>query len=457
MGLFPKQKGMAHLERNVSPTKIILGVFLAIILTGALLLMLPLSSSTAKSTDFLTALFTSTSATCVTGLIVVDTLSHWSRFGQVVILLLIQCGGLGFMAFATVFSLVLHRKISLKERLIMSQSFSGDGLSGVVRLTQHILIRTFIFEICGALILSTRFIPEYGLGEGLFMSIFHAVSAFCNAGFDIIGVSADHIGSMSKYVGDPVICLTLPALMILGGLGFFVWEDVLGKKKLSKFNFHTKLVLLTTTALLLGGTFLFLLFEYDNAATIGNLSFSNKLLASFFQASTTRTAGFCTFSQHNMSSSSKILSIFLMFIGGSPGSTAGGIKTVTLAVLILTAFSIMRGRAEITAFERRISPQTIFKAITVMIAAAFLAASASIMIAQTNNIDMINAVFESVSAFSTTGLSTGITSQLNTVSQITLILLMYLGRVGLLTLSIGLIAKRKPSKISYTEGKLIIG
>ncbi len=457
MGLFSKQESAVHPERKVSPTKSILLIFLVIILIGAFLLMLPISSANSCYTSFVTALFTSTSATCVTGLTVVDTLSYWSRFGQIVILLLIQCGGLGFMAFATVFSLVLHRRISLRERLIMTQAFSINEISGIVRLTQHILLRTFLFEGIGALLLATRFIPEYGFGEGLFKSVFHSVSAFCNAGFDIIGVSSEHIGSFSKYIADPVVCLTVISLMILGGLGFFVWEDVLNRQSVRSFSLHTKLVLITTSVLILSGTALFLLFEYGNENTIGSLPFWQKLMAALFQSSTTRTAGFFTISQQGMTTSSKVLSTFLMFIGGSPGSTAGGIKTVTLAVLVLTAFSVMRGRAEVTAFERRIPPQTVFKAVTVMIVAAFLTAVVAIIIALTNNINMINAMFESVSAFSTTGISTGITASLNTFSQITLILLMYFGRVGLLTLSIALVAKRKPSKISYTEGKLIIG
>ena len=443
--------------RRISPTKIILGGFLVIILIGALLLMLPAASATGKTTDFLSCMFTATSATCVTGLTVFDTLSHWSGFGHIVILLLIQCGGLGFMVFAALFSLVIHRRISLRERLIMTQLFSVDELSGIVRLTKHILSRTLVIEGAGALLLAIRFIPDYGFGSGLFKSVFHSVSAFCNAGFDILGVGAGDIGSISKYATDPLVCLTLVSLMVVGGLGFLVWENVLRAKKIRRFSFHTKLVLIMTASLLLFGTVMFFVFEYSNAATIGRMSFGEKLIASLFQSSTTRTAGFYSFSQGDMTVQSKLLSCFLMLIGGSPGSTAGGIKTVTFAVLILTAVSVMRGKNEISAMGRKISYYTVFKAIAVMMVGMFLAAVGGVIICQTNGTPAVDSLFEAVSAFSTTGLSCGITAELNSLSKIVLILLMYFGRVGLLTLSIGLLAPRKPSKISYPEGKIIIG
>lgn len=457
MGLFDTTEREIKHEHRVSPTKIILVVFLVIIFLGTFLLMLPIASKSSKPCDFLTALFTSTSATCVTGLVVVDTLSHWTRFGQIVILLLIQCGGLGFMAFATVFSLVVHRRISLRERLIMTQSFSVDEISGVVRLAQHILKRTLIAEGVGAVLLAIRFIPDYGFGEGIFKSIFHAVSAFCNAGFDILGIGNGHIGSMSKYVSDPLVCLTLVSLMVFGGLGFFVWEDIRDKKGFKSYNLHTKLVIITTATLLVTGTGLFMLFEYSNGATFGGMNLGEKLLASLFQASTVRTAGYYTFSQHSMTMSSKILSIFLMFIGGSPGSTAGGIKTVTFAVLVITSISVMRGRDEVTMFERKVPPYTVLKAVTVMMVAAGLISIGSIIVAQTDGVNMTDAIFECVSAFSTTGLTTGITPLLNPVSKMVLICLMYFGRVGLLTISIGLLAKKNPSRISYPDGKTIIG
>ncbi len=443
--------------RRISPTKIILGVFLAIIAVGTLLLMLPISSAEGKTTDLLSAAFTATSATCVTGLSVFDTLSYWSGFGHTVILLLIQCGGLGFMVFAALFSLAVHRRISLRERLVMTQLFSVDELSGIVMLAKHILFRTAIIEGVGACILAIRFIPEYGVGNGLFKSVFHSVSAFCNAGFDVLGAGDGNIGSISKYATDPLVCLTLIALMVVGGIGFLVWENVLKEKRIKRFSFHTKLVLITTVSLLIFGTVMFFIFEYSNDATIGKLSFGEKLLASFFQSSTTRTAGFYSFSQGNMTVQSKLLSSFLMLIGGSPGSTAGGIKTVTFAVLVLTSVCVLRGKNEVSAMGRKISNYAVFKAIAVMMAGIFLAAVGAVIITETNGTPAVDSLFEAVSAFSTTGLSCGITAGINSLSKVVLIFLMYFGRVGLLTLSIGLLVPQKPSKISYPEGKIIIG
>lgn len=457
MGLFDTRENGSRHEARISPTKMILGVFAVIIFIGAVLLMLPVATASGEHVDFLTALFTSTSATCVTGLVAVDTLSYWTKFGQIIILVLIQCGGLGFMAFATVFSLAVHRRISLRERLIMTQSFSVDELSGVVRLARYILIRTLVAECIGTALLAIRFVPEYGVGEGLFKSVFHSVSAFCNAGFDIIGLSSDHIGSMSKYASDPLVCLTLVGLMVAGGLGFFVWGEIRSKKSFHSYSLHTKLVLIMTAALLITGTTLFMMFEFSNAETVGDMSFGGKLLSSLFQASTARTAGYYTFSQQGMTTSSKLVTVALMFIGGSPGSTAGGIKTVTFAVLVMTAVSVMRGKGEVTLFERRVPTYTILKSIAVFMVAAFFVSVASIIIVLGDGINMIDALFECVSAFSTTGLSTGITAGLNPLSKSVLILLMYLGRVGLLTVSIGLLAQKSPSKISYPEGKTIIG
>ena len=452
MGLFSENNLRARIERKIGPTKMILGVFLLIIIIGTLALMLPISVSSCNGTDFLTAAFTATSATCVTGLVVVDTFSYWTRFGQTVILLLVQCGGLGFMAVATVFSLAVNRRISLRERIIMTQAFSVDEISGVVRLAKHILFRTLIFEGVGTLLLAFRFVPQYGFGEGLYKSIFHAVSAFCNAGFDVIGKQ-----SLMDYSNDPLVCLTVISLSVLGGLGFFVWEDIRTKKSFGVFSLHTKLVLVTTATLLAFGTLMFALFEYINPNTLSDIPFFEKLLSALFQSATVRTAGFYTFSQEGMTASSKILSMFLMFVGGSSGSTAGGIKTVTFAVLCLCAISVMRGKGEVTAFGRRIATYAIMKSVAVLVFAMFLVSVGAVLVSGTNNLDMIDCAFESISAFSTTGLSTGITSGLNVLSKAVLIALMYFGRVGLLTLSIGLLAGHKKAKISYPEGKTIIG
>ncbi len=457
MDSFSNVLGSVGAEKKISPTKVIILAFVFIIFLGACMLMLPAANKSGLRGDFITALFTATSATCVTGLTVADTFRHWTRFGQVVIMLLIQCGGLGFMAFATVFSLIVNRRISLRERLIMTQSFSVDEISGVVRLAKHILFRTLLAEGIGTVVLSLRFVPQYGLGEGLFKSVFHAVSAFCNAGFDVIGVCRGHIGSISQYAEDPLVCLTLITLMVFGGLGFLVWEDLRVKKRFSALNLHTKLVMIMTGALLIWGTAMFMILEYSNPATIGNMNFFEKILASLFQSATTRTAGFYSFSQGGMTVSSKMVSVILMFIGGSPGSTAGGIKTVTLAVLLITSACVMRGKSEITAFERKIPTESILKAVAVVTVALFIVIIGSVILVIFDDVSMMDAVFECVSAFSTTGLSTGITPRLCNISKITLILLMYFGRVGLLTMSIGLLVRKKRSKIGYADGKVIIG
>ena len=439
-------------DKRISPTGIIVMGYLLIILIGTLILMLPVSSKSGETAGFLTSLFTATSATCVTGLTVVNTYSHWTLVGQVTIIALIQCGGLGFMAFATVFSLVLHRRISLRERLVMTQSFMVNEISGVVRLAKHILVRTLIAESIGAAILAIRFIPRFGVADGLFRSVFHSISAFCNAGFDIMGN-----GSMIEYAGDPLVCLTLICLMVFGGLGFFVWEDLREHRSFKRLNLHSKLVILMTVLLLILGTALFFVFEYSNAETIGNMGFFEKLLAAFFQSSTTRTAGFYTIPQNGLTTASKLLSSVLMFIGGAPGSTAGGIKTVTLAVMLVTAYCVMRGRADITCFERKIPLRSIINAIALTMVALTLIFSSSAAIALLDGKDMADVVYETASAFSTTGLSTGITPTLHPISKIILICLMYFGRVGLLTISLGLLVRNKISKIGYPEGKIIIG
>ncbi len=456
MGLFISKKKISLFEKRISPTNTILLSFVFIILVGTLLLMLPMSSKSAEGASFIDALFTATSATCVTGLAVTDTLTYWTRFGQTVILVLIQCGGLGFMVFATFFSLLMRRRISLRERLIMTQSFSVDELSGIVRLAKEIFLRTMTVEGIGALALSTRFIPRFGFGEGIYKSVFHSISAFCNAGFDVMGTVGHH-GSVSAYVSDPVVIITLAALMIFGGLGFLVWEDIKRKRKFHLFSLHSKIVIATTAALLVGGTLLFMIFEYNNDATVGELNFFQKLMALFFQSSTTRTAGFFSVPQDALTPSSKLLSMVLMFIGGSPGSTAGGIKTVTFAVLIVTSVCVMGGKGEVSVFERRISNIQIFKAIAVSVISIMLVSIASVIIIVSNNLYVADVVFECVSAFSTTGLSTGITAELNSLSKIVLVILMYLGRVGLLTMSMGLLIKNRPSKIRKPEGKVIIG
>ena len=440
---------MKKIEAGASPAKSILATFISIIFAGTILLMLPASSASGEWSDFMTAFFTATSATCVTGMSVADMLSHWTRFGHIVILLLIQVGGIGFIIFATVFASLLNRRITLRERLAASQAISVDSMSGIVDLAKKIILRVFIAETAGAILLAIRFVPSFGAGEGIFMSVFHSVSAFCNAGIDILG------SGISAYAGDPLVCLTLIALMVTGGLGFFVWENLrLHKRSLS---LHTKLALICTGALLLGGAAMFLIFEYSNSATIGNLGFAKKLLAAFFQSATCRSAGFAMISQNDMTVLSKALTMGLMFIGGSPGSTAGGVKTVTVAVCFLAAISAMRGKRDVFVFGRRLGQTTVYRCMSVMLFGAMIVFSGWVVITIINPLPAQDILFECVAAFSTAGISAGITPQLNDASKLILIVMMYLGRVGILTVSLGLMTDKKDSKINYPEGKIIIG
>lgn len=457
---FQLYKKMTHIRqrlRSISATQIIVLVFLLIILIGALLLSLPVASKTRSSTPFLTALFTATSATCVTGLTLVDTFSHWSGFGQAVLLCLIQIGGLGFMTIVSLFFFVANRRIGLKDRLIMAQSFGLDELSGVVRMVKHVLIGTFAIELAGAVILTICFLPYQPFFTALWQGIFHSISAFCNAGFDILG-AVDAGGSLIPYCTHPVINLTLIALIVLGGLGFFVWEDVREKKKFRRFTVYTKLVLVVTAVLLFGGAAMTAVLEWNNPATIGSLSAPHKILASLFQSATWRTAGFYTFPQGELTTSAKAFGTVLMFIGGSSGSTAGGAKTVTMAVLILSVLASARGRSRLTVFHRTIHPRQVTNAVSVISLMFGVAFAAAVFLSASNGLDFLDCVYETVSAIATVGISVGITPVLNTASQIVLIVCMFFGRVGIMTISLGfLLSDQTQERYYYAETKVMIG
>lgn len=445
-------------KKTARPTSIMAAGFLLIIFLGALLLSLPVSARNGEATPFHTALFTATSATCVTGLITVDTATHWSGFGHVVILGLIQIGGLGFMTMASIASFLLGRKITLRERMVMSAGLNLTDNAGIVRLTRRVLFGTFAFESMGAVILACRFVPEFGLWRGIKMGIFHSVSAFCNAGFDIMGTVEHPFSSAVAYVDDPVVSLTLMILIVIGGLGFFVWSDIYDKPHFKKLRLHTKLVLCTTGVLLLFGFFVTLAFEWSNPQTLGSLSVPNKLLAAAFQSVTLRTAGFNTIDQTALSSGSQGLACMMMLIGGSPGSTAGGIKTVTLAVLLLTAYSALRGRTTIAAFGRTIAPRSVMNAVTMLMVGAGLSLSGAGLISIIEGEEFNRCLFEAISAFGTVGLSMGLTPSLSFASQMILIVIMYLGRVGILTLGVSVLMRhREPPKMHYPEGQVMVG
>lgn len=431
--------------------------FLLLILLGAALLTTPMASRAGRWTSPMTALFTATSATCVTGLVLVDTAQYWSGFGQLVIILLIQIGGLGFMTMATLFSLLTRRTITLRERMVLSTGLNLNDPAGIVRLTRRVLLGTLTFEGIGAVILACRFSLDYGFGKAIKFGIFHSISAFCNAGFDLLG-EEKAFASMSAYVDDPVVCLTLMALIIIGGLGFFVWSDLYEKRKFQQFCLHTKLTLITTAVLILSGWLLTLWFEWTNPDTLGALSTSGKLIAAGFQSVTLRTAGFGGLDQGALTDSSLGMAVVMMLIGGSPGSTAGGLKTVTVAVLLMTAWTAICGKTEVVAFGRRISPRAIMNAVTMLVVGTVFAFGGSIFMSHIEGLPLLPCLYEVASAFGTAGLSTGITPTLSTASHCLLIALMYFGRVGVLTLGVGVLMRRQsPPKITYPEGQVMVG
>ena len=444
-------------RRAVSISRIMAFAFLGIILLGGLLLDLPIASRNHRSAGLITSFFTATSATCVTGLVLCDTWTQWSAFGQGIILLMIQVGGLGFMSAASMAYLTLRRKIGMRQQMVMAEAIGSSSMSDIVGHQRNLVLRAFAVEGIGAVLLTARFAAEYPFLQALRLGIFHSVSAFCNAGFDILGFRTPG-ASLMMYHTDPVICLTLSALVILGGLGFLVWDDVLREKRPKRWNVYTKLVLWTTGILLLGGMVLFCALEWDNPSTLGPLPFGEKLLAAFFQSMTLRTAGFAGLDQSLLTPAGKAVSIFLMMVGGSSGSTAGGLKTVTLVVLLMFLWNRMRGRYTVSVFHRTISDDHVLNAITIFILMVTLSFFGATVISATSGVEFADSLFESMSAIGTVGLSANVTSRLSPFSRIMIMVYMYFGRVGVLTLSVGFL-KKKPAgeKFRYANTDLLIG
>lgn len=448
---------LTHRPRHLSATKIIALVFAAIILVGALLLTTPVASRDGVSCGFRPALFTATSATCVTGLVLYDTWTQWSGFGQVVILSLIQIGGLGFMSVAALFVFFLRRKIGLKQRLVIAQALSLSDMESVVRIQKTVLIGSLSLEGLGALILTLHFWPEYGFSTALKWGVFHAISAFCNAGFDILGCVEPGV-SLAAFHSDAVLLLTLGALVTIGGLGFFVWEEVATKRRWKQFSVYTKLVLLTTLALLLAGWGLTCLLEWNNPGTLGEMSTAEKLLNGLFQSMTLRTAGFAAIDQGKLTEAGKAVSIVFMLIGGSSGSTAGGLKTVTAVVLVLFVAARARGRSTVCVFQRTVPESQIQDAMTIAMIMVGLALFGGIFISATSPVSFTDALFEAVSALATTGITAGATGKLSIGAQVLMILYMYFGRVGVLTISLGfLMGDTAQERFRYAHTNLLIG
>ncbi len=443
-------------RRSININKSIALIFATIITVGTLLLLLPCASRNAVSCGIETALFTSTSATCVTGLILADTWTQWSGFGQAVILCLIEIGGLGFMSVASFFIFVLRRKLNMNEQLVIAQTLGSDNMSEAVIIQKKMLIISLLTELSGAALLTLCFYKKHGILRAIKLGVFLSVSAFCNAGFDILGFEAPNT-SLSLYKTDLSILLILSFLIIFGGLGFIVWDEIFRIKHVKKMSVYTKLVLIATASLLILGTLFILLTEWNNPDTIGSMSFRNKLLSAFFQSVTTRTAGFAAINQGALSECGKAVSIFLMLIGGSSGSTAGGLKTVTFFVIVLFLVSRIRGKDKVNVFNRTIPQKQILGALTVfgiMTALAFFGAT---VICSASSVSFTDSLFESVSALATVGLTTNITPQLGLIPHILLILYMYFGRVGILTISLGFLKSKNTSSFEYAQTSLLIG
>lgn len=448
---------MKRRGKPMSATKLIAVIFAVIILCGTGLLMLPQASRDGSSCSFLNALFTATSATCVTGLTPFDTYTQWSTFGQWVLLGLIEIGGLGFMSAATLVIFILRKKIGLKQRLVMAQALSLNEMDGVVKLQRTVLVGSLAMEALGALVLTLRFWPEYGFRHALRWGVFHSVSAFCNAGFDIFGELAPG-SSLQLFREDPVVLLTLAALIVVGGLGFLVWEELAEKRSFQKLSVYSKLVLSATGILLLCGWALTCLLEWNNPETLGGLGTGGKLLGGFFQSVTLRTAGFDAINQSALTEGSKAVSMVFMLIGGSSGSTAGGLKTVTFLVLLLFIASRARGRSVVTVYRRTIPDNQVMNAMTIAIIMIVLAMFGGIFISATAPVSFTDALFESVSALGTVGLTAGATGLLSVPAKILIIVFMYFGRVGVLTISLGfLMGNQAVERFRYAETSLLIG
>jgi len=441
---------------KLAPPQVVSLGFAGVILLGAILLALPIASKSGHSLRFLDALFTSTSAVCVTGLVVVDTGTHFTQFGQFVIISLIQVGGLGFMTFSTLLAILLGKKIGLKERLLIQESFNQLTLSGLVKLIRNVIITTLIFEGIGGIILTIRFMADFPLQRALAFGFFHSVSAFCNAGFDLFGQVFGPFTSITHYVSDWTVVLTIGGLIVLGGLGFPVIVELSKYRQTKHLSLHTKLVLSITAILIVAGTILILIFEFTNPRTLANAEPQTKFLGALFQSITPRTAGYNSLDISKMRIGSWFIMIILMFIGASPSSTGGGVKTTTFGVLMATVAAAIHGKEDPEFFERRIAKDLVYKAITIVTVALALIAFVVLVMSLVEPYNFIQLLFETVSAFGTVGLTTGITPSLTDLSRILITITMFLGRVGPVTVMVALSA-HNAHQAKYIEERLMIG
>ena len=468
---FLRNKNKFVLPSKMHPTQILVIGFLIVITLVTILLTLPISSASGESTSVITALFTATSAVCVTGLSVVTTATYWSLFGKIVIICAIQIGGLGFMSLVSMLFVLLGKRITFKNRLIMQEALNLNTTAGVVRFTKMIVKGTLLVEGIGALLLTFIFVPEYGFIQGVWYSIFHAISAFCNAGFDLIGSAG-----LVPYVGNTLLNLVIMALIILGSLGFSVWLDTCNtisyklkapkhytwKQAWGKLSLHTKLVYVITAILLVVGALGIFLLEYTNIDTLGGLTFKEKVLAAMFQSVSPRTAGFATIDLASMTDTSKLLTMLLMFIGGSPAGTAGGIKTVTMGVLVICAISTIKGQNQVTIFKRRLSFNVISRALTIVMISVSVVVVVVSILSMTEALPFMDIVFETISAFATVGTTLGITSKLSLIGKLIIIVVMFIGRLGPITIAMALTLRqndkeKNKASIEYPEEKIMVG
>ncbi len=435
---------------SFSTTQIILLSFLVVIFIGSALLALPISSASGEPISYIDALFTATTSTCVTGLVTVPTYSTWSVFGQIIILILIQIGGLGVIAFMSAFMILINKKMKLKDYQLIQDAFNLNTLDGLKRFIKYVFIGTFIIEFLGMIGYMFVFIPEFGI-KGIWISLFNSISAFCNAGIDIIGDN-----SLCNYATNPLINITTSLLIILGGIGFIVWWDILRvlkqfkNKKFKCFkslSLHSKIVLSTSLILIFGGALLIFIFEYNNVNTIGQMAFFDKFQVALFQSVTTRTAGFASISQANLTNSSTIICLILMFIGGSPVGTAGGIKTITIVSLFAVAIASIRNKKDVVLFNRNLSEEVVKKAVAVTCMSFLIVTISTILLSLTIDKSITDILYETVSATATVGLSRDLTPYLNIWGKLIIIATMYLGRVGPISLAIAFKSKKQSINI----------
>ncbi|QTL98307.1 Trk family potassium uptake protein [Iocasia frigidifontis] len=438
-------------NHDYTPAQLLVLGYLAVIITGTILLMIPAATTQSGGLDIISALFTATSATCVTGLIVVNTSTAFTVFGQLVIMILIQIGGLGLMTMSTMVAFIIGKKISLKERLLIQEDLNQFKISGLVALVRYVLIVTFVIEGIGALILFLRLLKDYSFWKAIYYAIFHAISAFNNAGFDLFG------NSLEGFTGDIFINLAVIFLIILGGLGFAVLAELYNKRDIKKTSLQTKIVITISLILIIVGFISFLALEYNNELTMGNLSFGEKTLSALFLSVTPRTAGFNTIPTGSLKSSTLFLVIVLMFIGASPGSTGGGIKTTTFGVLLITVWSMITGKRDIEIFKRQLENEIIFKALSITILSLMLVVLVTMILTVSEGMDFLPVFFETVSAFGTVGLSTGITSALSSFGRLMITITMFAGRVGPLTLALAFAERKRSGVYHYPKEKIMVG